>query len=257
MTSAEFNTWLDDLEMRFPSVTNWLHKVAEDVQQRLKVLRSWQIVLGDVTLANCLAINLSMQAGDLPWVGEYDGDKERLPQHVRRLAKQLAYSERPTQSEPDRDYRPSDFPAGKMLRRLQELVASGTPHDESMKQVAAEIPAGSPQREARYNCHLCQDSRRIFVASPSAVRSMLDERFDKCHHRIGVVRCRCDSRQSDRFPLEQFNPQLDFRIEDYAWGPSEVERFRVWVDWQREHSVEQRAKSCANYDQGFADFNNR
>lgn len=259
MTSAEFNLWLDDLEVRFPSVSGWFVKVAPEEANRLKVLRSWQVVMGDVVCSFAMMVNLKMQAGDLPGWGEYDSDKERLPQHVRRLARQLAWEAIHGRDEPaEQPPRPSDFPGGKILVRMQQLVNEGMTKEDARDQALLDFPIGVSTREPRYHCHLCLDQQVVEVASPAAVRAMLDGRFAELMHahRSGVMRCRCDNRQSTpKFRIASYDPQLDFKLQDHLWRQPEVDRFAAWVEFQREHSAEQRAKSHSNYDPALAGFN--
>lgn len=253
MTRHDFDTWTADLCRKFPAIAKWL----EGLSDAAALLGEWADVLSSTPAAEALQANrriLAGDEGDLP--GSFPSDWQTLPANVRRIAARLKPQAR--RDEPDRDYRPSDFPAGKMLLRMKELTDGGMPREDALKQVREEIPAGRPLREHRYDCYQCLDSRRIFVASPTAIRAMLAGMFDSCHHRIGVMRCRCDrTNPSERYRLETYSPDLDFKVEDYAWGPAEAERFRVWCEWQREHSVEQRAKACESYDESFAAWNNR
>lgn len=249
MTSSDFERWWADLILRFPSVETWLTKVAPFEDDQTALLRSWAIVLGDVDKGSALAVNLQMQSGDLPWVGEYDGDKERLPQHVRRLAKQLAYNEK--EPEPVVEYqRPSTFPAGKILRRLMELTDNGMPSAEAKAIAFQEFPSIPPQWEPRFDCHLCQDSGRITVASNHAILAILDNNFARCHHREGVMRCCCHcgeklsrKMRGREVPLETFDESKDFRIVDFCWSAAEVERFRAWAEDRKAAVAEEKAKS--------------
>ena len=254
MTTAEFDRWLDDLEIRFPSVAAWFTKVAPDADSRRRMLRSWCTVMADARSTDCLAVNEHMQAGDMPWVGEYDSDKERLPQHVRRLAKQLAFDTDQPASEYEPPPRPTDFPAGKILVRMQKLVRDGATYEEARDQALKEFPIGKSSREPAYRCHLCLDHGVIEVAHPAAIIAMLRDTFASCVHRIVVVRCRCNNRE---FPPLQFDPALDFRVDSPCWPAKQVEEFFQWVEYRRNNAAEARAKACANYDQSFAAFNNR
>lgn len=245
MTTAEFNRWWEDVCLRWPSVSTWLAKCFPDGSRQQALLRTWRDVLASVTLDDCLEVNRQMQAGELAWVGEYDADKERLPQHVRRLARQLAW-EREGRREPAEQMmtgnKGSSFPAGKLLMRWQELQAAGFTREESREMALREFPVGESRfREHRYNCAVCLDSGRVLVASPSAIRAMALDTFETCHHRLAVARCHCDlgsrlvrKNQGRDVKFEMFNATLDFAISDPLWRPAEVERFRGWVDAQQQ-----------------------
>src|SRR5690242_16659049 len=90
MTIEEFDRWWKDAKLCWPSLATWLAKAFPDQSQQSELLRKWFRAIDDVTLQDALEVNRLMQSGELPWVGEYDSDKERLPRHVRGLAKQLA-----------------------------------------------------------------------------------------------------------------------------------------------------------------------
>lgn len=164
MTAAEFNLWLDDLEIRFPSVTKWLGTAAPDEANRLRLLQSWQAVLADVGHKFALQVNAQMQAGDAPWLGQYE-PIERLPQHIRHHARQLAWE---------------------------------------ANQIANTEHQYANLREPRYRCHLCLDREVIEIASPTAIRCILSGGdFAKCWHKIGVVRCRCNNREFPPLQFDQ------------------------------------------------------
>ena len=251
MTSDQFNTWTADLCRKFPAISKWLETVDAS-----GLLSEWAEVMERTPFVEAMTANKRMLAGDegdLP--GSFPSDWQALPGQVRRIAARLAPT--PAKALPD-DYKPSTFPAGRILKRWLELEASGIDREEAKQQALREFPIGPPDREPRYNCPVCQDERRIFVASKWAIIAMLNGKFDTCHHREGVMRCKCDRRpHSERFPLETFDSKLDFRLDDPSWGPKTVADFREWVEFQREHSTEQRAKACSNYEDSFASFNSR
>lgn len=266
MTPNEFDRWWSDSQMRWPSLSAWLGKCFSEQPRQVEFLRSWRAVVADVALADALEVNRLMQAGDLPWVGEYDSDKERLPQHVRKLARQLAYDRTGRHAEPEFDRKPgkeTDFPAGKILRRWADLQKAGVPREEARAQVLAEIPIGKPRWEPRYSCLVCRDTGRVLVASNTAIEAMLVGTFDSCHHREGVMVCSCRpgpvvrKSHGQEHRVEQFNPTLDFEIDDHFWGEREVRRFAEWVDVQREKRSEAMLKSKANYEPAFAAFGQR
>lgn len=263
MTTAEFDRWFDDLTARFPSVDTWLAKFAPEASDKLRMLRNWCVSLDDVSLPDAVEVNRLMQSGELPWVGEYESDKERLPRHVRGLTKQLV-SDRTVK--PNREefapttHKTSGFPGKKILLRMEELQKDGMTREQAREQALNEFPVGtSPFQERRYNCAKCFDVGRISVASNAAIEAMLIGKFADCHHRVGTMRCECRGHVATKpnYQLATYDPVQDFKIEDFLWQDAEVLRFADWVDWQRQHRAEEMLKRRANYEPGFASFNER
>lgn len=237
MTPTDFNNWWADCKLRWPSLDTWLCKCFADTHRQTEFLRNWRSVLLDVNLADAMEVNRLMQVGDLAWVGEYDADKERLPQHVRRLARTLRAERQPRQQpEPLPELKPSAFPAGKILRRMLELVDSGLPRDEAKAIAVKEFPVGKPTWEPRYHCHLCRDVGNVTVASPTAVQAMLAGMFDDCHHREAAVRCKCRGHiaQNPKRTICVFDTTQDFIVQDSLWPESQVEKFREWCEAKRD-----------------------
>lgn len=266
MKTAEFDRWWKDLAMRFPSVDAWLVRVHPSTASQRQLLRSWYGVLEDVTLADAMDVTLAMQAGDLEWPGGGEGSygfEERLPQHVRRLARQMAWERDRTAAVDSgpQDYRPTDFPAGKILRRLLELTDKGMPAAEARQIVLSEIPLGRPAYEPRYSCLTCLDSGRVNVASNAAIEAMLLGRFAECHHRDAVMRCSCSAGQRLKrkqygrdVPFETYSEAADFRVVDPLWREPEVQRFAEWVAAQRNERADSIAQTHAGYEPAFAEF---
>ena len=228
MTKQEFERWWADVTMRFPSIDTWLSKVAGDEISQRTLLKTWYDVLGGTPIADALEVNRLMQAGEVPWVGEYDSDKERLPQHVKRQCRQLAMDR---EVKPNREeFAPATsktggFHPGKILRRMQELIESGVTRDEARNIALAEFPVGqSPFRERRYNCPTCLDVGRITVASNEAIKAMMLGRFAECHHREGTMRCPCRGHIATKpnYQLATYDPAQDFKIEDFLWRDSRI-----------------------------------
>ncbi len=236
MKPSEFESWWTDLAFRFPSVDAWLCRTYKDDSEQRRFLRQWQTVLADVDCHDAMEVNRKMQAGDLPWIADFG--EQLLPQHVRRLAKQLAAERMPAAaSEESRsDLRPGDFPAGRILRRVFELTDRGVESEEAKRIAISEIPLGHPNYEPRYHCHLCRDSGSVFVASKTAIEFALAEKFHECHHRIGTMRCVCKAHMpsNPKFPVCLYDERQDFRIEDFLWRQPEVDRFLAWVESQRQ-----------------------
>lgn len=256
MNRTEFDRWWADLLLRWPSVSVWLAKSFPDATQQAALLRTWRDVLKDVAIADCLEVNQKMQSGDLGWVGEYDADKERLPQHVRRLARQLTFERDGyrEEAEPSRPRQPTDFPAGKILRKILALVETGTPRDEARALVLANLPVGRPAWEPRYSCLTCHDSGRVLVASATAIEAMLLGTFDRCHHREGVMRCTCDKGQrlvrrqhGHDLRWETFSEENDFAVVDPLWRDAEVLRFEEWVNIQAKKHRQPAEQSAINF----------
>jgi hypothetical protein len=263
MTTAEFDRWFEDVLLRFPSVDSWFEKHFQDTAEKRRTLRNWCVALDDVQIADVMEVNSLMQAGDLPWVGEYDSDKERLPRHVRGLAKQLAADRRPTENREQfapTTHKAGGFPGAAIIRRMEVLLKAGTPRAEARAIALEEFPVGtSPFPERRYHCAKCLDVGRISVASNAAIEAMLIGKFTDCHHRVGTMRCECRGNRSTKpnYILATYDPAQDFKIEDFLWQEAEVSRFSEWVDWQREHRAAEILKRRENYEPGFASFNER
>ncbi len=234
MNATEFNRWWTDAKTCWPSLDAWIVKHF-DAGREADCLRKWAGVLSDVKLDNALEVNRLMQSGDLPFVGEYDGDKERLPQHVRRLAKQLSFERRERVQEPV-DSKPSSFPAGKILRRIAEMSRAGISRDDAMAAALKEFPIGKPSWEPRYHCHLCMDVGSIDVAPPWAVQAMLNDTFDKCRHRNASARCKClpPLPQNSQWKQATYDALEFFRVDDTLWPESQVSAFREWCEAKRD-----------------------
>jgi hypothetical protein len=263
MTTTEFDRWYEDLTARFPSVETWLEKHAPDAGDKRRMLRNWCVALDDVPLADAIEANRAMQAGDLPWVGDYDSDKERLPRHLRGLTRQMASDRRP--SENREQFAPAisksgGFPAKAILLRLWELKRGGMDHDEAREIALREFPVGeSPFRPQRYNCPTCLDTFRVLIASNTAIEAMLLGRFAECHHREGASKCHCRGHEGDnpKRPIVTYDPSMDFKIEDPLWRPAEVQRFSEWVAWHQRHRLEESVKGHVGYRKEFSDWNNQ
>lgn len=238
MKATEFDNWYDDLCTRFPSVDAWLGKVATSPEAKRRTLRTWCVAMDDVMLADAVEVNTRMQCGDAELFGKYEHDPEKIPQHVRRLAKKLAW-DRDGTPEPQEHVRPTretDFPAGKILRRWAELERNGTPRDEARRIALEEFPVGKPRWEPRYHCLICRDSGFVTVASPAAMEAVLAGTFEKCHHREGAMRCSCKGHLAadPKRPLCVYDPAQDFIITDFLWREEETQRFVDWVNFKRE-----------------------
>ena len=253
MAPDEFNRWWTDAKLCFPSLQAWLAKAIPDTNQQAAFLRKWRDVLSDVRLDHALEVNRLMQSGDLPLVGEYDGDKEKLPQHVRRLARQIAWDrrEKPAEEFSGR-LNPTSFPAGKILKRILELTDRGTPADEAKAIVLAELPVGSPRYTPRYHCTVCLDVGMVTVASQRAAEYMLADKFHECHHRESAIVCSCKGHlpQNPKRPHLVYDASADFKLEDF-WSKSEVERFREWIEAKRDEYWNSKRESA------FDTFNQR
>src|SRR5262245_55784372 len=129
MNRVEFDCWWADMTQRFPSVSAWLVRCFPDASAQRGLLRTWLDALADCELEDCLDVNRLMQAGHMEWPDGYAAE-ERLPQHVRRLARQRMRDRSP-QAEVDyeRPRNDTDFPAGKLLKRWIALQESGIPRE--------------------------------------------------------------------------------------------------------------------------------
>ena len=236
MNAPEFTRWWTDAKTCFPSLDAWVCKCFQDENRQREFLRKWSGVLSDVQLTDALEVNRQMQTGDLPWVGEYDHDKERLPQHVRRLAMQMSWDRRERPADDPKDLNPTSFPAGKIMRRIIDLTDKGVPPEEAKAIVLKELPVGRPRYEHRFHCLICFDTGLVTVASRTAIEYVLADKFHECHHREAAIRCTCKGHipQSQKRPFPVYDSSKDFRIEDYLWRPPEVERFMAWVEQRRE-----------------------
>jgi len=235
MNSLDFNRWWSDAKLCFPSLSTWMAKVFPAPTDQTSLLRKWAGVLSDVSIEHALEVNQAMLAGNAAFVGDYDGDKERLPQHVRRLARQMAFERRERVAEPV-DTKPSSFPAGKILRRVAEMIEAGITRDDAMAAALKEFPLGKSGYEPRYRCHLCLDVGSIDVAPPWAVAAMLQERFDTCRHRNASARCKCQKPLPTNSQWHQatFEAGSFFRIADTTWPEHQVSDFRAWCEMKRQ-----------------------
>lgn len=240
MNGQDFNRWWSDVKLCFPSIAQWIARTFPDVQTQTALLRKWAGVLADVSIDNALEVNRAMLSGDLEFFGSgkerevFDSDRERLPQHVRKLARQMAFERRERTPE-QFDEKPSSFPAGKILRRMAEMREAGFTRDDAMAAALKEFPIGRPTWEPRYHCHLCFDAGSIDVAPPWAVRAMLEGRFEQCHHRNASARCKCRPPlpANSRFVQATYDAAACFRIHDLQWPGSQVVDFRDWCEVKR------------------------
>jgi hypothetical protein len=249
MTNAEFATWWTDLKTRLPSVKRFISSVTASEDEAKAMLATWRGVLADVSLSDALAVTAKMQDGTLAWLEE-GTSIDKLPAHVRRLAKREAYEARPRQPEPLEDFKPAPSAFAGLIRRVIELRESGLPSEEAKAQALKEMPPGPANYEPRYECHLCQDSGRIEVASNHAILAMLRGQFEACHHRTGIMRCSCYRgrniiRKSGGrdVPLERFDELKDYRVIDPTWGESTVAHFGRWCEERKEQAFQERMAS--------------
>lgn len=250
MNATEFNLWFADAKTCWPSLALWITKCFPDANSQREFLRKWSGVMSDVRIDMALEVNRLVQSGDLPFVGEYEGDKERLPQHVRRLARQLAFEKRETYSEEPTDVKPSSFPAGKILRRLIELIDGGMSREDAKAMALKDFPIGRPKYEPRYNCALCLDVGRVFVASNTAIRAMLADAFDRCIHRESVVLCKCRSHlaRPQRYPLAVYDAAACFKVNESLFHcKPEIDCFREWCEAKREEFWNSKRESAFDH----------
>lgn len=242
MSRTEFDSWFADLTLRFPSVSAWLAKVSPTPERQRATLVAWLGVMADVDAVSAAEVNRKMHAGDMPFVGDYDADKERLPQHVRRLARQLAAKSKATRhaSEPERDAKQGSFPAGKLLARVIELVEAGVSSREAKQIALEEFPTTPPKWEPRYGCAMCRDTGRVEVASNAAILASLKGEFESCNHRVGVAVCVCRPRPGEAYRIEQYDAEKDYRVTDFLWGDDETASFEAWVARKREAALSSR-----------------
>jgi hypothetical protein len=234
MTSSEFSKWWADLTTRFPNMSAWLKRCFAGEQEQREFLRTWVSVMADVNLADALDVNRQMQAGDLPFVGDFH--EQDIPAHVRRLARKAAWESRPRTNEQVEHGKPSSFPAGKILRRMAELARLGFNREDAMAQALKDFPIGKPAHEPRYGCHLCLDVGSVLVAPPWAITAMLEDRFEKCRHRNSSARCKCRPAlpQNSRWRQATYDAKYCYRIDDPLWPDSQVDDFRAWCEAKRE-----------------------
>jgi hypothetical protein len=249
MTSSDFESWWVDLKTRFPSVKRFISQVAPQKDEQQAMLKTWRGVLSDVSLADALAVTAKMQDGTLAWLEE-GTSIDKLPAHVRRLAKREAYEARPRAPELPDDFKPAPSAFAGIIRRVIELRDGGLSPDEAKAQALREMPPGPANYEPRYECHLCQDGGRVEVASNHAILAMLRGQFEACHHRTGIMRCSCYRGRNivrksggQEVPLERFDELKDYRVIDPTWGESTVAHFSRWCEERKEQAYQERMAS--------------
>ena len=272
MKTVDFDRWWKDLTLRFPSVSEWLVRVHPSNDQQRQLLRAWCAVLEDTELADALEVNRLMLSGDLELPrgggdlpGGY-GSEQQMPQHVRRLARQIAWDREGGHERgelPPLGPKGSGFPARQIINRWHKLMRDGMTREEARAKALEEFPVGvSVHREPRYSCLLCRDTGRVLVASNDAIEAVILGTFDRCHHRDAVMRCSCQigqrlvrKFQGRDIPWVTFNEAADFAIKDTLWREPEQRRFAAWVEGQRDKRAEALAQASANYEPAFAAFN--
>jgi hypothetical protein len=248
MTNAEFATWWTDLKTRLPSVKRFISSVTASEDEAKAMLATWRGVLADVSLADALAVTAKMQDGTLAWLEE-GTSIDKLPAHVRRLAKREAYEARPRQPEPLEDFKPAPSAFAGLIRRVIELRDSGLSPDEAKAHALREMPPGPANYEPRYECHLCQDMGRLSVASPWAIQEMLAGRFDKCHHREVCMGCSCyrgritRKRGGQTYEVPRYDERTCYRIIDPTWGEATIAHFARWCEERKEQAFQERMAS--------------
>lgn len=248
MTPLQFDDWFNDVCRKFPAIGEWVRKLGNAGGG---LLADWSDALESTDLADALDANKRLLAGDDDGPGKFPSDWQMLPAKVKSLAWRLRQENTPKISSreqlPDRDYRnpPGDLGIGRMFRRLIELKEQGMAPAEAKAQALLECPIGySPFREPRFGCLECQDTGRVLVASPAAIKAVLLGEFPKCHHREAAARCFCHTgtklqRNGD---WQTFDPAWDFRVKDSLWGEAVTAEFTEWVERQREQFETDRLK---------------
>lgn len=258
MTRTEFDQWWQDLGRRFPSIPIWLSKLEPMDDRttadayRLAVLRTWYDVLAPVALEDALQVNKRIQTGELPEFGSYDSGREQVPVIIKRHCLKSQFErERGTNFEDQPRPIPKDgFSAGQCFRRICELLDKGLPENEAKVLALEELPKPKDIGwQPRYHCPICLDCGRVEVASPTAIRMMLDGVFEQCKHRVAAVRCSCAA-GNDR--KRETNIRYD-RDKDFIVHRGDlrsevvVKDFAAWVE--RQHQAYLASKRHAEFDQ--------
>jgi hypothetical protein len=247
MTRDEFDAWTADLSRKFPAIHAWLDGLGNATAP---LLADWCDVLASCALPDALAANRRLLAGDEDGPGKFPSDWQGLPAKVRSLVRSEQQGRPPAPSARndllERDYRQPEagFNVGKLFQRLVQLKDLGVPADEAKAQALAEFPVGnSPFREPRYACLQCEDMGRVLIASPSAIRAALLGKFDKCHHREAVARCRCRVGMELKRKTEwiTYDPAWDYALTDTLWSDASTLAFLDWVSGQREQDTTDRS----------------
>lgn len=258
MIAAEFDRWWADFTERWPDMGEWFADGrSADVQAR--ILRNWSQALADVSLAEALAVNRGMYAGDLVgFTGRWDRD--RVPAIVR----QHAISARPaatTWTGPNDDphldqgaERPPKLNG--VLHRLIEMRDAGADDASCRAFLAQEFPPEPRERQRRYVCITCFDSgrievwhhERVYLAATKGIEAGLQSLY-----RTSTAACACQAGQmfaSRKIPLQRFDSQLHcLAAGGDVTSPRAIALFTDWLQARRD------VKRRPNYERAFEDFN--
>lgn len=99
MTPTECNRWWEDFQAKYPSAGAWANKLTE-IQWR-EIFSAWITVLEKTSLADALEVNRLMRTGEIPEVGSFDHERERIGHCVCSEAIALVRKRTPRVVRPD------------------------------------------------------------------------------------------------------------------------------------------------------------
>lgn len=179
MNAAEFDQWTEDLGRKFPAIRGWMLRDLGAAAGPM--LADWFDVLAGCELADALAVNRRMLAGDDDGPGKFASDWQELPARIRRMA----MAERWRRAERERPRGVIDW------------------------------------KEPRYRCLDCRDTGYRMIASDKLFEAWLAGKLTECRSSTCAVRCGCQPPQSAdaKRPDVVFNAACHFPIPD-AWPPT-------------------------------------
>lgn len=102
MNLQECNRWWSDYQAKYPSAGKWASTLTE-IQWR-EIFAAWVTVLEKTVLADALEVNRLMRTGEIPEVGTFDSDRERIGHCVCSEAMALVRKRQPQRVRPPDDW---------------------------------------------------------------------------------------------------------------------------------------------------------
>jgi len=124
MTEQEFDKWLNDYAVAFPSVLDWLDRIPDQT----RTLQRWHMTLKKIPLDHAVMVTDRLAAGELPDIPAYD--REKTAMIVRRHAFAILEKEDRKRQQADmmaesselrEENRQGKFPAGRLYVKAVEL----------------------------------------------------------------------------------------------------------------------------------------
>lgn len=263
MNTNEFNQWWGDFKSRFPDLGGQWFAEGRSAETQRAILATWSNLLSDIDLHEAIEINRAIQAGDIEgFSGKWDRDN--IPAIIRKAVISRRPNENPWTgpNEPD-EHRPRKRRTSEAIGSIFRTVTDMSDREVPANQIAEYIRTAFPPRPAwehqqTFHCNICHDDGRVEVWHEHLVQLAVRGEWDEipgASWRTMLCSCTCVKGQVFRerkIALPMYDEGRMCRvITGDTKSADAIDYFRAWLESAR--SIE----SKANYEQSFADYNNR